>query len=120
MSAQDVALFGLGAEPPPESTEPIRYAARSLGAEASAVRSTCVIWPTFSSSDMRESRSSTRCATGSEGSWYGSPAACAPACVVAAVAWTAALVRESIARTAPRATPALRYVRLDMGTPCGG
>src|SRR3954452_14256631 len=71
MSAHEAAVFGDGAEPPPLSTEPIRDAATS-GGEA-ARRSTCVIWPILSSSDMRESRSSTRWATGSDGSQYGSP-----------------------------------------------
>src|SRR3954447_26929163 len=70
MSAHDAAVFGDGAEPPPLSTEPILYAATS-DAEA-ARRSTCVIWPILSSSDMRESRSPTRWATGSDGSRYGS------------------------------------------------
>lgn len=62
-------LFVAGADPPPESTEPMRYVARSEGAAASAVLSTWVICPTFSSSDIRASRSSTRCATGNDGSW---------------------------------------------------
>src|SRR3954468_5310987 len=76
MSAHEAAVFGDGAEPPPLSTEPIRDAATS-DAEA-ARRSTCVIWPILSSSDMRESRSSTRSATGSDGSRYGSPPPLAP------------------------------------------
>src|SRR3954468_19390424 len=71
MSAQEAAVFGDGAEPPPLRTEPIRDAATS-GAEA-ARRSICVIWPILSSSDMRESRSSTRWATGGAGSRYAPP-----------------------------------------------
>src|SRR3954468_21473968 len=70
MSAHDAAVFGDGAEPPPLSTEPILYAATSDG--EAARRSTCVIWPILSSSDMRESRSPTRWATGSDGSRHGS------------------------------------------------
>src|SRR4051794_28836169 len=70
MSAHEAAVFGDGAEPPPLSTEPIRDAATS-DADA-ACRSTCVIWPILSSGDMRDIRSSTRGATGSDESRYGS------------------------------------------------
>ena len=85
MSAQPVALLSAGAEPPPESTEPIRYVARSPGWPARAARSTWVICPIFSSSDIRDSRSSTRAATGRLGSWYGRAASGSPPGVVHAV-----------------------------------
>ena len=41
--------------------------------EPSALRSAWVIWPAFSSRDIRESRSATRFFTGSLGSRYGRP-----------------------------------------------
>src|SRR5882757_10435295 len=75
MFAQDVALLGEGAEPPPDSSEPSPYA--GMLAVVTAARSACVIWPIFSSRVIRESKSSTRVCTGSVGSRYGSPAACA-------------------------------------------
>src|SRR4051794_26458838 len=72
MSAQALAVFGEGADPPPLNTDPSRLVATSE-VEA-ARRSACVICPSFSSSDIRDSRSVTRAATGCVGSWYGSAA----------------------------------------------
>src|ERR1041384_211003 len=69
MSAQLVALFGDGAEPPPDSSEPSRNWV--ICAPETALRSACVICPSFSSSDIRLSRSLTRVATGRLGSLYG-------------------------------------------------
>src|SRR2546430_16670154 len=69
MSAHAVGVFGLGADPPPESSEPSRLAVMSVPDTAS--RSACVIWPSFSSRLMRESRSATLTGTGWVGSLYG-------------------------------------------------
>src|SRR5262249_6353678 len=69
MSAQLVALFGDGAEPPPDSTEPSRDWV--ICAPDTEPRSACVICPSFSSSVIRLSRSLTRVATGRLGSLYG-------------------------------------------------
>src|SRR6266508_6157618 len=59
MLAQEVALLGDGAEPPPLSTEPIRKVARSDWG-CSAPRSAWVIWPIFSSSDEHTSELQSR------------------------------------------------------------
>jgi hypothetical protein len=67
MSAHASGVFGVGTEPPPESTLPRPSSVISAPLAAIAARSACVIWPTFSASDMRESRSATRC-------WIGAPA----------------------------------------------
>src|SRR4029453_13398263 len=69
MFAQDVALLGEGAEPPPESSEPRRNWV--ICAFVTAPRSAWVIWPRFSSRLMGDSRSAARVATGRLGSWYG-------------------------------------------------
>src|SRR6185437_9037926 len=75
MLAQDVALFGDGAEPPPDRIEPSRNWV--ICALVTDPRSAWVIWPIFSSRLIRESRSFTRVGTGRLGSRYGSPAALA-------------------------------------------
>src|SRR5690242_16760886 len=90
MSAHVCGVLPLaGTEPPPDRIEP-RYQAAMLFALLldvvpfwallaaplpceNAGRSGCVIWPTFSASDMRDSRSSTRWAIGSAGFRYGNP-----------------------------------------------
>src|SRR5262245_59304888 len=77
MSAHPAGVLLAGTDPPPDRIEPMRYVATSV-TFVSEERSTWVIWPIFSSSDMRGSRSATRVATGSEGFRYGSPAARAP------------------------------------------
>ncbi len=67
MSAKAVGVFGVGTEPPPDSTLPN---ARLVICEVSVstdARSACVIWPTFSCRVMRPRRSATRRATGSLG-----------------------------------------------------
>src|SRR3977135_33631 len=69
MFAQPVAVLGDGAEPPPDSTEPIRNCV--ICALLTDIRSAWVIWPSFSSSDIRLIRSATRVATGWLGSLYG-------------------------------------------------
>src|SRR6266545_345304 len=69
MSAQDVALFGEGADPPPDSSEP--RAKLVMSALLTALRSAWVIWPIFSSSVMLAISWLTRVATGSDGSGYG-------------------------------------------------
>ena len=63
MSAQPVAVFGVGTEPPPESSEPSRYLVMSLPSPTAA-RSAWVICPILSAVDMRDIRSATRVATG--------------------------------------------------------
>src|SRR5215475_5319966 len=90
MSAQDAGVLPLaGTEPPPESTEPISHAAMKFAllldvvpfwallvtvpVRLNAGRSGCVVCPTFSASDMRDIRSSTRVAIGSELFRYGNP-----------------------------------------------
>ncbi len=67
MSAHPVGLLGEGDDPPPLSTEPRRYVVMSDG--VTTPRSAWVIWPIFSSSVMRASRSLTRTETGCAGSW---------------------------------------------------
>src|SRR4051794_26730612 len=69
MSAQPVAVLGEGAEPPPDSTDPIRNCV--ICALLTDPRSAWVIWPSFSSSVIRLIRSLTRVATGRLGSLYG-------------------------------------------------
>jgi hypothetical protein len=66
MSAQPAGVFDAGAEPPPDSTEPIRYRVSSAG--VIEARSAWVIWPILSSRLIRPSRSVTRSATGRSGS----------------------------------------------------
>ena len=66
MSAQPVAVFGLGAEPPPDNTEP--RAKLVMSALLTEPRSACVIWPIFSSSVIVDISWLTRVATGSDGS----------------------------------------------------
>src|SRR5690242_14060257 len=90
MSAQVAGLFPLaGTEPPPDRIEPTNQAAMlfallfdvvpfcallvTVPVSENAGRSGWVIWPTFSASDMRESRSSTRCGIGSAPLRYGNP-----------------------------------------------
>ena len=61
MSAQAVGVFGVGTEPPPDST---RRGCRVVIFDVSVstlARSAWVIWPIFSASVMRDSRSWTRC-----------------------------------------------------------
>src|SRR5512138_3762297 len=58
MSAQPRGVLSLGAESPPLRIEP-RSASRMSLSGASALRSACIIWPTFSSRVMRASRAST-------------------------------------------------------------
>ncbi|MFI9589874.1 hypothetical protein [Nonomuraea sp. NPDC052265] len=63
MSAQAAGVLTAGVEPPPDSSEPSTYVAMSP-CLAGAPRSACVIWPTFSASVIRASRSATRRRTG--------------------------------------------------------
>ena len=72
MSAHASGVFGVGVEPPPESSDPSALVVMSDWCVRSA-RSACVIWPILSASVMRDSRSATRCATGRFGFRYGSP-----------------------------------------------
>jgi hypothetical protein len=49
MSAQASGVLGVGVEPPPDSSDPSRQVATSVGSAATAPRSGWVICPTFSS-----------------------------------------------------------------------
>src|SRR6266508_93066 len=120
ISAQAAAVLGVGAEPPPDSSEPRRYVARS-DCGLSALRSAWVIWPTLSSRDIRESRSLTRAGTGSDGSWYGSGAAVA---VAGAAAWAVTSVvtaNAAVPTAAARRRNSARWpgCRLIAATPQG-
>ena len=116
MLAQLVALFGDGAEPPPESSEPRRNWV--IWALETALRSAWVIWPSFSSRLIRPSRSLTRVATGRLGSWYGKGAARAadgantPTAATAASTATTATVlvrsRENPGTTLRMRSPSIR------------
>jgi hypothetical protein len=66
MSAQEVAVFGDGAEPPPDSSEP--SAKLVMSALLTEPRSACVICPIFPSNVMFAISWLTRVATGSDGS----------------------------------------------------
>src|SRR5437773_10400315 len=74
MSAHEAGVFGLGTEPPPDSSEPSRYVMMSPPLPT-APRSAWVIWPTLSARVIRDMRSATRCWTGSDRSRYGRPCA---------------------------------------------
>src|SRR6266516_552313 len=94
MSAHAVGVLGLGAEPPPESSEPSRLLVMSLPLTAS--RSAWVIWPSFSSRLIRPNRSATRTETGWLGSLYGGTAAIArPVVSAPATSITPAATRAS-------------------------
>ena len=75
-------MFGVGTEPPPDSNDPSAYVAMSVF-ERSAFRSAWVIWPTFSASVIRPSRSLTRVFTGSFLFRYGRSCALMTTCGVA-------------------------------------
>src|SRR3954454_18434829 len=84
MSAHAVGVFGVGTDPPPDRMLP-RLSFVILDVSASTLaRSACVIWPIFSASVMRPSRSSTRCGIGRLASWYGNEASACAACPPAA------------------------------------
>jgi hypothetical protein len=76
MSAQAFGVFGVGTEPPPESTLPSLSRVIFVVSVSTSARSACVIWPIFSASVMRDSRSATRACTGSRGFSYGRPCPC--------------------------------------------
>src|SRR5690349_16208432 len=105
MLAHDVALFGDGAEPPPESSDPRRNCV--ICALVTALRSAWVIWPSFSSRLIRDSRSLTRVATGRLGSWYGRVAASAERPVTARPIVEATRRTARAKRSVVRRTPAL-------------
>jgi hypothetical protein len=69
MFTQDSGVFTGGVDPPPDSTDPSCHSAMSAGLSKTAPRSAWVIWPIFSTSVMRPSRSATRLPTGRSGSW---------------------------------------------------
>jgi hypothetical protein len=68
MSTQAAGVFTGGVDPPPDSTDPTCHCATSVGSSKTAPRSVWVIWPIFSASVMRPSRSETRLPTGTFGS----------------------------------------------------
>src|SRR5262245_9136235 len=88
MLAQLVGVFGDGAEPPPDSSEPSRNCV--ICALFTDARSACVICPIFSSSVIRLIRSLTRVATGKLGSLYGCAVAAPGASTAAATTPSAA------------------------------
>src|SRR5687767_6140359 len=106
MFAQLVALFGDGDEPPPDRIDPSRELVMS--AAVTDARSAWVIWPIFSSSDIRGRRSATRVETGRLGSSYGNASAgdavtTSPAAVHSALTATVAAVRfKSVEGTGER------------------
>src|SRR5262249_40767179 len=108
MSAHPAGVFGLGAEPPPESTEPSRNV--GMSEVVTGPRPPWVIWPTLSSSVIRGSRSLTRSAGLSDGSWYGNWTAAAGTVAVALCGPAAAIVRH---RTAARPASQRRAVFID-------
>src|SRR5919201_1933425 len=67
MSAHALGVLGVGTEPPPESRLPSLSMVIFDVSASTLARSACVIWPIFSGSVIRESRSSTRRETGSPG-----------------------------------------------------
>ena len=69
MSAQAVGVFGVGTDPPPDSTLPRLSVVILVVSASMPPRSAWVIWPIFSASVIRPRRSATRWPTGSEGSW---------------------------------------------------
>jgi hypothetical protein len=69
MSAHAAGVFGVGTEPPPDRMLP-RLSLVIFDVSASTfARSAWVIWPIFSASVMRDSRSSTRSGMGTLASW---------------------------------------------------
>src|SRR3954467_5222453 len=71
MSAHASGVFSGGTEPPPDRIEPSPSALIGVGSVKTESRSAWVIWPTFSSSVIRWSRSLTRWLTGSRAFSYG-------------------------------------------------
>ncbi len=103
MSAQASGVFCAGVEPPPESTLPSSYSVISDGSASTSCRSAWAIWPTFSSSVIRPSRSATRRAVGRSALRYGGFAATggsAPGDVSAAEFWAGSSAPAS--KVAPR------------------
>jgi hypothetical protein len=75
MSAHASGVFGVGVEPPPDSSDPSLQVAIRLGSPVTAPRSAWVICPIFSSRVIRASSSSARARGGSEASIHGRAAA---------------------------------------------
>jgi hypothetical protein len=73
MSAHASGVFGVGVDPPPDSTDPSLQVATSVGSPLTAPRSAWVICPTFSSSVIAASSSSARSRAFSEASIHGRP-----------------------------------------------
>jgi hypothetical protein len=71
MFAQPSGVFGVGTEPPPDSTLPRPSSVIWCGSSSIGARSAWVICPTFSGRVIRASRSWTRCCTGRCGFMYG-------------------------------------------------
>jgi hypothetical protein len=111
MSAHPVGVFGVGTEPPPDSTDPSFNDVIRVGLASTLARSACVIWPTFSSNVIRPSRSCTRRSTGSRGFIYAS------AWVVPAVSAVAAVPDVAHAATAGRSIPRTASPATDLARP---
>ena len=73
MSAHASGVFGVGVDPPPDSTDPSLQVATSVGSPLTAPRSAWVICPTFSSSVIAASSSSARSRAVREASIHGRP-----------------------------------------------
>ena len=99
MSVQASGVFGVGTEPPPDSSDPSRQVATSEGSPVTAPRSAWVICPTFSSSVIWASRSSARVAGSSDRSIHGRCGGDDPAAGPAAAS---VMVIRSQVPTAPR------------------
>src|SRR5829696_2031955 len=78
MSAHPSGVLSAGVEPPPDSTDPSRQVATSMGSSLTAPRSAWVICPTFSSRVMAASSRSARARGWSERSIHGRAAVPAP------------------------------------------
>jgi len=100
MSAQASGVFGVGVEPPPDSSDPSLQVVTSVGSPLTAPRSAWVIWPTFSSRVMAASSSSARASGRRELSIQGR--APAPAVPAADGAATSASMTRRQAPSAPR------------------
>src|SRR4051812_38909937 len=83
MSAHAVGVFGVGVEPPPDSSEPRLSLVILEVSLSTSARSAWVIWPIFSARFIRLMRSRTRVLTGRFAFSYGSCAALALSFVVA-------------------------------------
>jgi len=85
MLAHASGVFGVGTDPPPDSSDPSRQVVTSVGSSLTAARSAWVICPTFSSRVMAASSRSARALGLSELSIQGRSPLAAPAADGAAI-----------------------------------